>query len=45
LCQALEAIGSTGTSTEAAALMPQVKTEYEKVQATLLQERSVVFSA
>jgi signal transduction histidine kinase/CheY-like chemotaxis protein len=45
LCQALEVIGSTGTSTEAAALMPQVKTEYEKVQATLLQERSVVFSA
>ncbi len=43
-CQALEVSGSTGSWTEAAALMPQVKTEYEKVQATLLQEGSVVFS-
>lgn len=37
-CQVLEAIGSTGTWREAIALMPQVKREYEKVQAALLQE-------
>ncbi len=43
-CQALEVIGSTGTWTEANALMLQVKTEYEKVQAALLQERCAVFS-
>jgi CheY-like chemotaxis protein len=42
-CQLLEASGSTGTWTEASALMPQVKKEYEKVQMALLQELSVVF--
>ncbi len=42
-CQELEVSGSTGTWIEVAVLMPQVKTEYEKVQTALLQERWVVF--
>lgn len=37
-CQVLEAIGSTGSCKEATALMLQMKGEYEKVQAALLQE-------
>lgn len=37
-CQVLEAIGSTGSLKEATALMLQMKGEYEKVQAALLQE-------
>jgi signal transduction histidine kinase/DNA-binding response OmpR family regulator/HPt (histidine-containing phosphotransfer) domain-containing protein len=41
-CQELEVSGSTGSWIEAATLMPQVKTEYEKVQTALLQERWVV---
>lgn len=43
-CQVLEAIASNGNWTEATALMPNVKREYEKVQAALLQERCAVFS-
>jgi CheY-like chemotaxis protein len=43
-CQVLEANGSAGTWTEATALMAQVKTEYEKVRAALLQERNCVFA-
>jgi HPt (histidine-containing phosphotransfer) domain-containing protein len=42
-CQELEVSGSTGTWIEVAVLMPQVKTEYEKVQTALLQERWLVF--
>jgi len=42
-CQELEVRGSTGSWTEAAALMPQVKTEYEKVRTALQQERLLTF--
>ena len=42
-CQQLEVSGSTGSWTEVAALMPQVKTEYEKVHTALRQERLQAF--
>ncbi len=41
-CQELETSGLRGKWTEAAALMPQVKAEYEKVQAALLQASNVL---
>ncbi|MEW6497572.1 MAG: response regulator [Cyanobacteriota bacterium] len=41
-CQELEASGFRGKWAEAAALMPQVEAEYEKVQAALLQASNVL---